>query len=191
MVNALILDIETCPIDIEKASNLEEEEALKLINPIDSKIVAIGVRYKDEDFIFQSDNEKEMLEQFWAKWKEIRGNSVLIPVVGFNIVAFDMPFLVSRSFINKVPVVPFTLKELVDLKEKLSAYRYGKTRGKLKEYAQLIGMDISDTDGSMVMDLYKDGKHDEIKKYLIKDLEITEGVYKLAEELNITKINRW
>ena len=130
MNNALILDIETCPIDLDYAQSLEEEERMKLINPIDSKIVAIGIRHNGKNIIFQSNDEKQMLEDFWLEWKTIRQGSYLRPVVGFNICNFDMPFIVTRSFINDVSISPFTLKQIVDLKQKLSAYRYGHTRGK-------------------------------------------------------------
>jgi len=36
------VDVETCPIDLEAALKMGEEERKKLLNPIDSRIVAIG-----------------------------------------------------------------------------------------------------------------------------------------------------
>ncbi|MFH1849797.1 MAG: ribonuclease H-like domain-containing protein [archaeon] len=184
---ALIIDIETCPVDIEHAKSLPDEEQTGLLNPIDSRIVAIGIRY-NESIILQ-DEEKRMLEAFWLKWRAFRKTGA--PVVGFNILSFDLPFLVARSFINNVAIAPFTLKEIIDLREKLSAYRYGKTRGKLKEYAELIGLKTLDIDGSDIMQLCIDNDQEKIGEYLRKDLEITEALYNRAEALNITKISRW
>jgi uncharacterized protein YprB with RNaseH-like and TPR domain len=191
MTNSIIIDIETCPINMDKAKKLEEDERLKLLNPIDSRIVAIGLRYKGNDMVFNSNDEKEMLEKFWLAWKSLKRNNKLMPIVGFNIVSFDIPFIVARSFINNVTISEFTLKEIVDIREKLNAYRYGHTRGKLKEYAELIGLEILDVDGSDVLDLCINNEKEKLKEYLKKDLEITEKIYERAELLNITKIERW
>jgi uncharacterized protein YprB with RNaseH-like and TPR domain len=191
MINAMIVDIETCPIDLNKAKLLDDEDKLKLLNPIDSKIVAIGIRYNSENSIFQSENEVEILEKFWLKWKSIRQGSSIIPVVGFNIVQFDIPFIVSRSFINNITISPFTIKEIIDLREKINAYRYGKSRGKLKEFAQLIGMTPLEIDGSQVMELCINKDYEKLKQYLEKDLEITEKIFERASNLNITQIRRW
>lgn len=191
MINAMIIDIETCPIDLNKAKLLDDEDKLKLLNPIDSKIVAIGIRHNSENSIFQSENEVEILEKFWLKWRSIRQGVSIIPVVGFNIVQFDIPFIVSRSFINNITISPFTIKEIIDLREKINAYRYGKSRGKLKEFAQLIGMTISEIDGSQVMELCINKDYEKLKEYLEKDLEITERIFERAADLNITKIRRW
>ena len=62
---------------------------------------------------------------------------------------------------------------------------------KLKEFAELLGIETMDIDGSDVAELYDDGKIDVIKKYLAKDLEITEALYYRAEETNIDKISKW
>ena len=86
----IILDIETCPISLENYFEKDEEEKLKLLNPIDSRIVAIGLRFENVNYIFQSEDEKEILSKFWEKWKEIKLGSALIPVVGFNITSFDI-----------------------------------------------------------------------------------------------------
>ena len=37
-----VIDIETCPLVLEDYELLDDESRLKLINPIDSKIIAIG-----------------------------------------------------------------------------------------------------------------------------------------------------
>lgn len=191
MINAMIVDIETCPIDLHKAKLLDEEEKLKLLNPIDSKIIAIGIRCNGKNIIFQSENEADILEKFWLEWKSIRQQRPMIPIVGFNIVQFDIPFIVSRSFINNITISPFTVKEIIDLREKINAYRYGKSRGKLKEFAQLIGMTTLDIDGSQVMELCINKNYVKLIGYLEKDLEITEKIFERASNLNITQIRRW
>lgn len=191
MDNYFIVDIETCPLNLENYSSLSEEERLKLLNPIDSKIVALGIRYKNKNMIFMDSDEKKILESFWSEWKRIKQENENNFLVGFNVTKFDIPFIVSRSFINNVEIVPFMLKSIVDLKEKINAYRYGKTRGRLSEYGKFLGLKISSIDGSHVATLWKENKITEIKEYLINDLEITEQLLIRAKETKIIHIGRW
>ena len=51
MENYFIVDVETCPIDLENYNSLNDEEKLKLLNPIDSKIIALGIRYKSKNIV--------------------------------------------------------------------------------------------------------------------------------------------
>ncbi|MFT4312203.1 MAG: ribonuclease H-like domain-containing protein [Candidatus Woesearchaeota archaeon] len=183
-----IFDIETAPVQIQTYHSLDEQEQRELLNPIDSKIVAVGIYFNEETFIFDDDDEKQLLRQFWSKWDEcVR---VGAHPVGFNSAQFDLPFLTARSFILGVQITPFILKHTIDLREKIHAFRYGPTRGKLKEFAQLIGFDVTE-DGSMVAQWHKEGKKDIIRSYLQKDLELTNALYLRAQETNILQIQRW
>lgn len=190
MDNYFVVDIETCPHDIECYFKLVEEEQLKKLNPIDSKIVALGIRYNGENKLFMGD-EKEILEEFWLEWETIKKGNSLIRVVGFNIANFDLPFITARSFIHGIVISPFLLKQIVDLRDKINAYRYGNTRGKLKEYAGLIKLRVLDVDGSDMAKLVDEKKFDEIKKYLANDLEITDKLYQRAVETKVINIDKW
>ncbi|MEK6856782.1 MAG: ribonuclease H-like domain-containing protein, partial [Nanoarchaeota archaeon] len=191
MDNYFIVDVETCPINLEKYSSLSEEEKSKLINPIDSRIVAIGIKYKGNNLIFIDSDEKNVIECFWNEWKRIKQENQNNFAVGFNIINFDIPFIVTRSFINNVEIVPFMLKSVVDLKEKINAYRYGKSRGKLSEYGRFLGLEILDVDGSKVAGMWSENKIEEIKAHLIRDLEITEQILHRTKETKIIHISRW
>ena len=191
MDNYFIVDVETCPVNLENYGDLSEEERSKLINPIDSKIIALGIRYKSKNEIFIDADEKKILENFWNEWKSIKQENQNNMAVGFNIIKFDIPFIVARSFINNVEVVPFMLKSIVDLKEKINAYRYGKSRGKLSEYGKFLGLKILDVDGSKVAGMWSENNIEGIKEYLIKDLEITEHLLIRAKETKIIHISRW
>ena len=185
-----IVDIETYPINPEEYEKLDEEGKKKLLNPIDSKIVAIGIRYGNQDIIIQNENEKQILEDFWTKWRTIKKGRAL-NIVGFNIKDFDIPFIVTRSFIHNVIISPFTVKYLIDLREKVSAYRYGQTRGKLKEFGHFMGLDGLDTDGSDVFELYKKKDYEGIANYLKIDLSITDKMHKRIKDTRILEIERW
>src|SRR3989338_9210828 len=187
--NTFILDIETVPVKLEGYFALPEEEQKKLLNPIDSKVVAIGIRTGNGTTILMGEDERKMLQDFWWEWRKVQ--SPVLQVIGFNIANFDIPFLVTRSFIHNVPIVPFTLKSIIDLREKVNAYRHGPSRGTLKEFAGVMGIETDGTDGSDIARLWSEGNRDKIKEYLTTDLEITEQMYKRMRDTNILNINRW
>lgn len=187
----IVIDIETCPIDLESYFEKEEEDQLKLLNPIDSKIVAIGLRYDEKNYIFQNEDESIVLRDFWKKFEEIKKENKATPIVGFNILSFDMPFITTRSLINNVKIYPFSLSEIIDIRDKIHAYKYGKTRGKLKELAILLGQDTLEVDGSDVSLLCKNKDYKTLNKYLEKDIELTDFLYKKIVDLNIIKIKRY
>lgn len=192
-MNYLYLDIETCPVTLNGYFEKEEEERQKLINPIDSKVIAIGLKEKNkESVIFIGDDEKELLEKFWNYFKDFKTRFPVFRLVGFNIKSFDISFLVTRSFINKVKIQHFSLKEIFDLRDYLTCFRYGKSRGTLKDFGEAIGVSlIDDIDGGMIADLCFKKDYFSIKKYLLKDMELTEEVHKTAIELDIDKIRQY
>ncbi|MDD3976215.1 MAG: hypothetical protein PHN22_03590 [Candidatus ainarchaeum sp.] len=189
----IIIDIETCPINLDGYFEKEEDEKLKLLNPIDSKIVAIGLRFQEKNYVFSEKlgSESKILELFWQKLKEIKTENKAIPIIGFNIISFDISFLTTRSLLNNVKIYPFSLSEILDLRDKIHAYKYGKTRGKLKEIALILGQEILDVDGSDVSFFCKNKQFDLLEKYLEKDLEITDFLYKKIVDLDIIKIKKY
>jgi len=191
MENYFIIDIETCPINLEGYVSLNDEEKIRLLNPIDSRIVALGIRYKNNNTVFIGNDEKEILERFWNEWKKIKQENQSNLAAGFNIIKFDIPFIVTRSFINNVEIVPFMIKSLVDLKEKINAHRYGKSRGKLSDYGKFLGLDVPSIDGSHVASLWSEGKIGEVREHLNNDLEITEQLLIRAKETKIIHISKW
>ncbi len=187
------LDIETVPNDKETYLSLSEDARKKLLNPIDSHIVAVGIKKNGgEAQVLYSADEKAILTGFWSMLSMGKQTNTPFRLVGFNIKDFDLPFLVTRSFIQDVKIQPFVLKDVVDVREQLSAFKYGPTRGKLKEYAAIIGTPImEDMDGSQVAERYWKGEHAKIQEYLKKDLELTEVLHQRMIALRITEIARW
>ena len=186
----IIIDIETAPLNFELYFSLVEEERLKMLNPIDSKIIAIGIRHNSENYIFSGNDEKKILEDFWSELSSMRKGDDSVKIVGFNIADFDMSFLTTRSFINGVAISPFKLKNLVDLREKISAYRH-KPKGRLRDFAKILGITHMNGDGKDIAELARNGDMISIQKHLEGDLITTEELLKRANELNITKTERW
>jgi len=190
----IVVDIETCPIDKNGYLSVGVSERKKLLNPIDSKIIAIGIKRRGNDpIVFHSKDEKQMLGDFWLELSAFRKGDFSNKIVGFNIKGFDLPFLVTRSFMHEVTIAPFVLKDVIDLRESLSAFKYGKLRGKLKDFAQYIkNLEVlDDIDGEKVAEEYWAGNIDKILEYLKKDLEITEAIYNRVVKLRINEIQRW
>jgi uncharacterized protein YprB with RNaseH-like and TPR domain len=192
-MNYLYLDIETCPVTLDGYFEKEEEERQKLINPVDSKVIAIGLKEKDkESVILIGEDEKDLLEKFWAYFKDFKTRFPVFRLVGFNIKSFDISFLVTRSFINRVKIQHFSLKEILDLRDYITCFRYGKSRGTLKEFGEAVGVSlVDDIDGSMIANLCFKKDYLSIKKYLLKDMELTEEVHKVTMELDIDKIRQY
>ncbi|MBI4140120.1 ribonuclease H-like domain-containing protein [Candidatus Woesearchaeota archaeon] len=189
-MNHIIIDIETAPLDFDKYGSLSDDDKLKLLNPIDSRIVAIGFHHDGLNNIFIDVDEKVLLQNFWEKFNDARTKSPGCIIVGFNIISFDIPFITTRSFVNNVQVTPFKIKHVIDLREKISAYRSGRVRGSLKDLAGFIGIS-SGENGSMVFEWWKSGEYEKIKLYLQKDLVMTEAVYQRAKDLRILEIEKW
>lgn len=189
--NYFIVDIETCLVREQKESDLREEERKKRLNPVDSKIVAIGIRHNGKNALYIYEEEKKMLEEFWAEWKVLHKEHPGIKVVGFSLRNFDLPFVTMRSFILGVPIAPFLIKPTIDLREKISAYRYGPTRGKLRELAKLTGMQVADEDSSDVERWCKEKNYGKMQEYLGAALEITDALYRRARDTNVIFIERW
>jgi uncharacterized protein YprB with RNaseH-like and TPR domain len=112
-------------------------------------------------------------------------------IVGFNIKDFDLPFLVTRSFMHEVEIMPFKLSEIIDLREKLAAYKFGHIRGKLKEFGEALGIEILEKDGSWIAEACFKGEFKKIGEYLEKDLEITHAVMERLIKTRIVEIERW
>lgn len=186
-------DIETCPVNREDYSSRDEDGRKKLLNPIDSRIVAIGLKVSGrEAIILQDGDEKKMLDGFWSQLAGFKKGSAANKLVGFNVKDFDLPFLVTRSFILGSTIVPFLLKDVLDLRESISAFTYRHTRGKLKEFAELIGIEIIEGfEGKDVAETYWAGDNEKIAQYLRKDLEITEAMAERMVKLRITEIQKW
>ena len=186
----MIIETLTVPLDRKEYESREADEKKKLLNPIDSKIVGIGIKRQGMDpQVIMANDEAEILTIFWKEIAKHKTTGFMI--AGFNVKEFDLPFLVTRSFIANVEIVPFVLKEIVDIREKLSAYKFGNVRGKLREFAQLLNIETTGFDVEQIPDEYWNGDMKKIEQQVRKDLEITETLYQRIIRLRINKIERW
>jgi len=109
-------------------------------------------------------------------------------IVGHNLLGFD--YFVLSTYYSSVDVIEkFQEKTLDTMREleKVTGNRIG-----LNDLGQLnLGISKSE-DTLKIPKMWRDGKHDEVKEYLRRDLEITKGIYDYAKtkgELKYTHKN--
>ncbi len=183
----------------ETAEEKEEIKKKLALYPLTGEIVTIGMlnpetmkgyalfqnngskseKFEEDGIIFESGDEKEILEKFW----NFVGNYQ--QAVTFNGRGFDMPYLMLRSAIHKIQPsrnfmgYRYDFKAHCDLLEQLTFY--GATRKfNLDFYAKSFGIKSSKdegVDGSMVGEMYKEGKFLDIARYCVRDLHTTKDLY--------------
>ena len=119
--------------------------------------------------------EREIIEDFWSLFAACNGCAV-----GYNILGFDLPYLMRRSMALgvQVPFIPnlakFKTEPITDLMAIL--YNWGSDRYKgLKQVAKLYGIqnDCPDVDGSQVKDLTPE----QLCAYQASDVDLVRRLY--------------
>jgi hypothetical protein len=121
------------------------------------------------------DDERRVLGGFWQHAKH------LSPLIGFNILDFDLRVILVRSALLGVrPTRLFDTrpwgKDIVDLMR--LRFPTGKAMG-LKKLARLYGFPVpaGDVDGSQVSELMQTNP-DKLAEYVKSDIEITRQLYR-------------
>ncbi|WOO43138.1 ribonuclease H-like domain-containing protein [Rubellicoccus peritrichatus] len=150
-----------------------------------SEVLAIGFQTPECGFAWRgldSATEKELIEGFWQDcWAEITQGE---QIIGFNILEFDLPYLVRRSYMLRVPVPEcvrdgrYWSSNFVDL---LNVWRAGQYREwiTLDRMARAFGIGSKNGSGKDFAKLWDDDR-DQAKVYLQNDLYLT---YSLAERM--------
>lgn len=156
------------------------------LDPLTGRVVAVGLVYQDsgEFIVIGHDDEACTLREFWATCRGEMGR--INQMVGFNTWAFDLPFLIRRSWKHRIEV-PFGIRrgrywgdEMVDLRE---AWQLGdrQARGSLDCIARHLGIGAKNGDGSAFAELWVRDRAQAVA-YLRNDLDLT---VKVAEALEV------
>jgi hypothetical protein len=167
------------------------------LDPLTGRVVAIGVlcfeargefgpdfKKPDRCLILGHEDEAETLREFWDLTRGEMGR--LNPLIGFNIFGFDLPFLIRRSWKQRVPV-PWGLRrgrywdnQLIDLRE---AWQLGdrQARGSLDTIAKHLGVGAKNGDGKAFAELWRSDRL-QAEAYLRNDLDLTA---KVADALGV------
>ena len=122
----------------------------------------------------ETPNEVEILKWFWSSFAQMEGRAC-----GYNILSFDLPYLLRRSFDLRVPVpfqprlAKYQIEPVTDLMGIL--YNWGTARG-LKWVCKRYGIEnpLPDLDGSQVATMDRDT----LRKYAANDVYLVIELYK-------------
>lgn len=161
------------------AAAAEDRRKLLAVTPEFCRIVAIGLCRGTETIETavadgESVTEIDLLESFWSDAEDCH------PLVGFNILGFDLPVILIRSAIRGVrPTRKFDLRswgtDCIDLMA--ARYPKGPARG-LKDLARIYGFDVpaGDVDGSQVWRLYQENPA-KLAEYVASDVHLVRQLH--------------
>jgi len=164
MSDTLVFDIETQNFFTDPNVGWDNFAALK--------ISVVGVYSYDQQkyFCFTEDELPQMLELFRDAAR----------LVGFSINRYDIPVL--NLYAQRITGGELNLwhKERVDLLEEIEVAT--GARVSLSKVAQANLGVAKDRHGSEAITLYANGQIEELKKYCLKDVELTKGIYELYKD---------
>ncbi|MBC7796428.1 MAG: hypothetical protein H7Z37_06125 [Pyrinomonadaceae bacterium] len=132
-------------------------------------------------------DEAKTLTQFWNHLKRIEFDPNRDLIIGHNILGFDLPFLYQRSMVCGVKPSrqlfsgkPWEIAEYIY--DTMDRWQMGKFRELvgLEELALAFGLDCpkkSAVNGENLLAVYREGKHEEIREYCLKDVLCTRELY--------------
>jgi len=169
----------------EKLQKAEETHVADYIrnaalDAISGQVLCIGYRIEhDQPAVLCSDTDGEiaMLRQWWAALNDFERQPKLI---GFNVKAFDLPFLIRRSWRHRL-TVPYWLRQgrywndlIVDLRE---VWQLGDSRahGSLATISRHLGLGEKAGNGAMFSELWNTDRQAAVN-YCLRDIQLTKQV---------------
>ena len=217
-MSRIIFDIETVGVDFESledstkeyllkwAETEEEEEKVKeslSFYPLTADIITIGLLdpdsnkgsvyfqasgdmllpFEEDNIRFECGTEKELLEKFWQTIKSYD------QFITFNGRAFDCPFIMIRSAVNKIKPLKDLLPNRynsahIDLLDQLTFYGASKRRFSLDMWCKTFGIKSPKAEGITgynIKNLFQSGKHVDIARYCAGDLKATKELFLIWE----------
>ena len=166
------------PVELER----RREDLLSRLglDPTTGRIVCVGVVDSETSFerTFSHAGEKELLESFWG-WLEGARPSLF---VSFNGRRFDVPYLNIRSAVHGIePAYPIPLgwSSHFDVREALEGDDK-RRRGSLDYFCAVFGIlsPKMEMDGSLVGQVYAEGRIEDIERYCLADCRATLALYR-------------
>lgn len=201
MNTPIIFDIETGPLSAEKLALVEPEftapanykkpEAIEAaiakkreewveraaLDATTGQILAIGYLEEGEysvDFVNPDDNmtEADILEEFWSR---VTQNGWVQPVVGWNSNAFDLPFIIRRSWVHGVKFPPTIRKGRYLDSNCIDLMEIWGDRARLDTVAKTLGIEGKNGEGKFFSQIFNDDQ-DKALDYLKNDIRVTAQV---------------
>lgn len=167
---------------IQKAEETHVSDYIRnaALDALSGQVLCIGYRIeREEPAVLCSDAEGEaaMLREWWAILNYYERQPRL---VGFNTKAFDLPFLIKRSWKHRI-VPPYWLRNgrfwselIVDLRE---VWQLGDNRahGSLAAICRHLGLGEKAGNGAMFSELWQTNRQAAID-YCLQDVKLTQAV---------------
>ena len=187
-------------------TDAEKEEARNSLSfyPLTAQIVAIGMLEAETEkgfvffqnggrpqklvegpITFLSGNEEEILTHFWDHMKNYSH------FITFNGRTFDCPFVMIRSAIHHLRpsknLMPYrySITPHIDLADQFSFYDALRRKFSLHMWCQAFGVPSPKEEGMtglQVKDFYKEGRHLEIARYCLGDIQATKKLFQYWDQ---------
>ncbi len=158
------------------ADKKAEQLSTAALDPDYGRIIAISMQVNGEMVTndIYSESEYHIVDDFWTAYNKCNGVSC-----GYNIIAFDLPYLMRRSFDLgiDVPIKPVLAKYRTEPTIDLMGILYNWNQAKsLKWVCKRYGIDnpLPELDGSQV----KDMDAETLRKYSANDVQLVVELYK-------------
>ena len=150
------------------------------LDAISGQVLCIGYRIEHDQpavLCSDADGEAAMLRQWWAALNDFQRQPKL---VGFNIKAFDLPFLIRRSWRHRL-TPPYWLRQgrywndlIVDLRD---VWQLGDSRahGSLAAISRHLGLGEKAGNGADFSNLWHTDREAAIN-YCLRDVQLTQQV---------------
>lgn len=198
----ITIDIETLPVSEPFESRLfwetEEQYRKTACDAALGRILCIGYSEQNETGTIISHgcfgwreatqdfepDEKMILAEFWQFIRSFNLNGDII--IGHNILDFDLPFIMQRSFTCGVrPTVDFFFSKyrrapIFDTMRVWDCWKWGNSTS-LKKLAYALGLECPKAGGitgENIYDAYLEGRFEEIYRYCMRDVKVTRNVWR-------------
>ena len=156
------------------------------LSPISSTILAVGIYCESGDKkMLHGEDEADLIRKTWDSLTEHR--AFTRDVIGWNIKRFDFPFLIKRSWANKVRIPDSMLESYKGrfylnsrVKDMMDFFTMGAEQfASLNSALQLLGLDSKvDTSGKLFYELYDDNRElamDYLKRDITAMIELNKS----------------
>jgi len=159
----------------EQSKAWEDKLALSALT---GRVLVIGVKSPDNKPTYYEGDEKLMLREFWDSVNSHIHHKY--PVCGWNIIGFDLSFLIRRSWKYKLRIPDlfrgrYYDSNIVDLMQVWQAGNFKESYVSLDMAAKFFGLPGKSGNGKDFAALYKSDKSAALK-YLEQDLTLTEQI---------------
>lgn len=149
----------------------------------DGEIICRGVLGRERESLRFHLDEARTLRGFWNQLRGFDEKRNLI--IGHNVYEFDLPFLYKRSVIQRVrPSVRLSFaryrsRPIFDTMKEWELWAW-RPAIKLEELAEVLQLGMTKTegmDGGCIYDRFREGCHQEIADYCLRDVELAREIY--------------